>query len=222
MGAPASCEDQRVIVLAPTATDVIAAVAAVVGTAIAVGKLLPAIIRWWRRRAKPPSADEAANEQTAASAQFGQKLLAIVEEIKQFRPWPRSAFDEDMKKFRAFNTELVLIGKQRVRQAFNDRSVVAQIEQAVRYGVDRAIGIIQSHRLDPPPAGDQSSAQQKIVGESWLVLEHAYEVFRENAEAAQQRPLDVKTEFEELSYGFWKELEAFAEPARSRSPRRTA
>lgn len=203
--------------LASTTTDVIGAVAATVGAVLALGAALPRIVRWLRRRARPRSPDEAAREQSAASEQFGETLLAITELTKQFRPWPGSAFDEDMKTLRALNTDLVKVGKQRVRDAFGDQSAVAQVEQVIRYAVARTIGLFQSYRRDPPPEEERASVQWDMVSEPFLVLEHAHTLFVDNARAAQRRPLDVQTELED-PYRFWTELQAFAEPARRRSP----
>lgn len=201
-------------------TDVIGAVAAAVAAVLALGVALPAIVRWLRRRAKPRSPDEVASEQRAASEQFGETLLAITELTKQFRPWPKSAFDEDMKTLRASNTDLVKVGKQRVRAAFGDQSAVARAEQAIRYAVARTIELFQSHQLDPPPEEERSSVQWEMVSQPFLVLEHAHTLFMDNARAAQRRPLDVQTELKD-PYGFWNELQAFAAPARRRSPWQT-
>jgi pimeloyl-ACP methyl ester carboxylesterase len=204
----------------------IAAIFGALAAALAVVYGLVRFADWLRKDPRSPlrsqspapvSVDQAASAQHDAGTDFHAKLIEIVSAVEQFEPWERVGFEADLKKIRELKRKLDSIGKGAVRRAFAEGSAVVQIERLSRYAVIRTIDILDGYRASPaPPPHDQSfEARWQVVGEPKIVLEHAADLFRLNADAAQKAPLQSADEIHTGGF-LWEELQQYAAPALER------
>jgi hypothetical protein len=202
-------------------------VAAVVGALAAAVAVVVALLRLWmwlrnyprnplrRRRPSPITVDQAVKAQRKAGDDFYEKLMEISSSVEQFEPWERPGFEADLKQIRELKRSLDSIGKGPVSQAFVEGSAVVRVERVSRYAVIRTIDMLDGYRAAPAPPDDQRhQVRWAVVEEPRLRLEHAADLFRMHAWAAQETPLEPNNEI--LDVGSWDELKDYAAPALER------
>lgn len=193
--------------------------------ASAVVASLVVFVRWLRtaprsplrrHRPSPISVDQAASAQRDAGDDFHAKLMEISSAVEQFEPWARPGFEADLNQIRELKRTLDSIGKGPVTRAFVEGSAAIEIARVSRYAVIRTIDILDGYRAAPVPSDDQrSEARWQVVEEPRLLLEHAADLFRQHADAAQQAPLELADEILDVGSS-WGELQRYAAPALKR------
>jgi hypothetical protein len=202
-------------------------VAAVVGALAAAVAVAVALLRFWvwlrnyprnplrRRRPSPITVDQAVKAQRTAGDDFYEKLMEISSAVEQFEPWERPGFEADLKQIRELKRSLDSIGKGPVRRAFVKASAVVCIERVSRYAVIQTIDMLDAYRATPAPPDDRRhQVRWAVVEEPRLQLEHAADLFRMHAWAAQKTPLEPNNEI--LDARSWDKLKDYSAPALER------